>query len=128
MLKRSAAQMRRERIVIWGVVLIPVIGIVAGVASSFSRSLRNTSCAMSCVNNLRMIESGKEQWALANHKTNGDAVVGAEVNEYIKGNTTPTCPQGGAYRYNAIGADPECSGVTKLKDGRIVPHRFEASR
>lgn len=71
-----------------------------------------------------MIDSGKEQWTLTNGKTNGDAVVVAGVNEYIKSNTTPTCPQGGTYTYNNVGTDPECSGKTTLKDGRTVPHRL----
>lgn len=50
-----------------------------------------------CINNWRMIASAKERWAKDNGKTNGDEVVVAEVNRYIKGNTTPVCPGGGSY-------------------------------
>jgi hypothetical protein len=65
--------------------------------------------AFTCVNNLRQIDAAKEQWAMANSKTNGQAVVISEVNAYIKGNTTPRCPAGGRYTYNAVGVNPVCS-------------------
>lgn len=63
----------------------------------------------SCMNNLRIIDAGKEQWAMVSRKTNGQPVVISGVNEYIKGNTTPVCPEGGTYSYNVIGSNPNCS-------------------
>ena len=69
-----------------------------------------TPCRLNtCINNLRIIECAKELWAREYHKTNGDDVVTSEVNKYIKGNTTPICPNNGTYSYNAIGKDPTCS-------------------
>jgi len=62
-----------------------------------------------CINNLRMLDAAKEQWALATGQNEGATVNVREVNEYIRGNTTPTCPAGGTYTYNTIGADPQCS-------------------
>jgi hypothetical protein len=62
-----------------------------------------------CINNLRIIDAGKEQWAMANRKSDGDPVNVRGVCEYIKGNTIPICPSGGTYNFNAIGKDPECS-------------------
>ena len=62
-----------------------------------------------CINNLRQIDSGKEQWALANRIGDNEQADISGVNEYIKGNRTPICPAGGTYTYNAMGADPECS-------------------
>jgi hypothetical protein len=74
-----------------------------------------------CVNNLRIIDSAKEQWAAAHGRTNGDPIVVQEVNEYIKGNTTPTCPDGGTYAYNAVAADPTCSlGQIESKRVRVT--------
>ena len=68
-----------------------------------------------CINNLRIIDTGKEQWAMAQQKTDGDPVVIVGVNEYIKGNTTPVCPGGGRYVYGTIGSNPECRGVTATR-------------
>ena len=84
----------------------------------------NTSSQKTCVDNHRMIDAGKEQWTLANQKTNGDEVVISGANEYMKGNTTPICPQGGIYTYNVIGDDPGCSGTTQRVDGIAIPHKM----
>jgi hypothetical protein len=83
---------------------------------------RITWSSAACINNLRMIDSGKEQWAIANHKTNGDSIVTAEVNQYLKGVTTPTCPDGGVYVYGRIGELPFCE-----LDGQMIPARQRKS-
>jgi len=70
---------------------------------------RNVVSQNSCMNNLRMIDSAKESWALAKQKTNGEDVVTSEVNAYIRGNTTPACPAGGTYSYNVVGSNPTCT-------------------
>ena len=75
---------------------------------------RNVSCGgNACINNLRMIDSGKEQAALANRWddwVDGDNPTNkALVNAYIKGNTTPRCPEGGTYSYNRLNRNPTCS-------------------
>lgn len=70
---------------------------------------RGTTAYYSCLNNLRMIDSAKEQWALANNKSTGAAVVTNEVNQYIKGARTPVCSGGGKYTYNVVGVNPVCS-------------------
>ena len=62
-----------------------------------------------CINNLRQIDSGKAQWALAQKKDDSDPIVIAEVNQYLKGNTAPECPGGGRYLYGRMGADPRCT-------------------
>jgi hypothetical protein len=56
-----------------------------------------------------MIDSGKEQWAMANNQNDGDTCAAASVNAYIKGATTPKCPASGAYTYNNIGTNPACN-------------------
>ena len=66
------------------------------------------SCGNSCINNLRQIEAGKEQWALEQGKATGDRVDTAEVNSYIKGGQ-PTCPANGIYTYNVVGSNVACS-------------------
>ena len=60
----------------------------------------------SCINKLRQIEAGKEQWAMANNRRDSD-VKGVET--YIKGNRMPTCPAGGKYTYNVVGNNATCT-------------------
>ena len=61
-----------------------------------------------CINHLRMIDSAKEQWALANRRAEGDQAVVNQVNEYLRGNRTPVCPANGKYTYHPIGRNPTC--------------------
>jgi len=61
-----------------------------------------------CINNLRVIESAKEQWALTSGRSYGDPVDEAEVNTFIK-EGRPTCPGAGVYTYNVVGGRPQCS-------------------
>jgi len=75
---------------------------------SFVKS-RNTSQQNACINNLRQIDSGKEQWAMASSKADGEPLKISAVNAYIKGNATPTCPAGGRYSYGVVGESPRCT-------------------
>jgi len=68
-----------------------------------------TSPANACMNNLRIIEGAKDQWALENKKGVGDTVSAQDIQPYLKNNALPVCPQGGVYTLNAVGALPTCS-------------------
>ena len=65
----------------------------------------------SCINNLRLIEGAKEQWALENNKTNSDIPIWAEIRPYFgRGtNEAPKCPSEGIYTLGAISNHPTCS-------------------
>jgi len=65
--------------------------------------------ANGCLNNLRIIEGAKDQWALENKKGVGDAMSAQDILPYLKNNALPACPQGGVYTLNAVGALPTCS-------------------
>jgi hypothetical protein len=70
---------------------------------------REMSQKNTCINNMRRMDGAKEQWAMANNAANGEPVVMSEVNRYIKEETVPVCPSGGAYIYGTVGAAPRCS-------------------
>lgn len=90
-------------------IVVAIIGLLAAMAlPSFSRA-RNTAQQNACINNLRQIDSAKEQWSLAASKSDGDDPVTTAVDGYIKGSTSPKCPGGGSYSYNVIGTNPSCS-------------------
>lgn len=62
-----------------------------------------------CNNNLRMIDSAKEQAALALHLSDTDLVTEAHITPYMKGNQMPKCPAGGIYSINPMNKNPRCS-------------------
>src|ERR1043166_4022878 len=53
--------------------------------------------ANACINNLRMIEGAKEQWALENRKAVGTAVSAQDLQPYLRNNGQIVCPLGGVY-------------------------------
>jgi len=62
-----------------------------------------------CLNNLRLIDGAKQQWALENSRPVGGLVGSPDIAPYLKSDTVPTCPGGGAYTINPIGINPICS-------------------
>lgn len=90
-------------------IVVAIIGLLAAIAiPSFIKS-RNTAQQNACINNLRIIDGGKEQWAFVARRSSGATTLDSSINEYIKGNTTPICPGGGTYTYCNVGSAPECT-------------------
>ena len=106
-------------------IVVAIIGLLAAIAiPSFMKS-RTTSQAKACVNNLRQVESAKEQWALAvgaQQGTNAEANR-TEINKYIKlqstggGTNGPICPANGVYDYMAIGTNATCTISSNVNVG-----------
>jgi hypothetical protein len=63
-----------------------------------------------CINNLRMLDGAKRQWALE-HRQPDDAVpVAGDLNPYLSnGVGALKCPAGGNYSINAVEELPACS-------------------
>ena len=92
-------------------IVVAIIGMLAAIAIPSFMKARNKSQQNACINNLRQIESAKDQWAMEMKKHDGDAVTLPEVNAYIKGGA-PECPGGGTYTYHAVGTDVTCDITT----------------
>ena len=92
-----------------GSVLMAPAGLMAAIAIPSFMKARTTSVQNACINNLRMIDAAKEQWALENNKAAGQAVDAKDIVDYLKGGQIPVCPQGGTYKLNPIGNNPECN-------------------
>jgi hypothetical protein len=90
--------------------IMPVVTTLGSAVAipNFMRA-RATTRNYSCINNLRMLDAAKEQWALATNKPEGADVVEKEALQYIKGAAMPVCPQGGRYTLGTIGQLPTCS-------------------
>lgn len=62
-----------------------------------------------CLNNLRMIDGAKQQWALEKQKSAGTLFTPADIAPYLPNRTVPTCPAGGVYTLNPVGLAPICN-------------------
>jgi hypothetical protein len=116
-----------RRFSLWRVILVAIFGILllAAIAiPSFVRS-RGTCCANACVNNLRQIDAAINQFALEQHKTNGEAIHFPEdLTPYIKLNSEgkiPGCPHGGIYHISKVGEAPTCSLGNSVTPGHYLP-------
>lgn len=89
------------------VVIVPVM---AGIAVPNFIEARNTTQRNICINNLRMIDIAKQQWALENNKNPNDVPTPYDLAPYIKdGFISLHCPGGGFYVINKLDEVPTCS-------------------
>ena len=87
-------------------IVVFVFGILGGIAIPSFMKARETSQKNACVNNMRMMEASKEQWALETKQAQGATVDTAACLMYMK--TTPVCPAGGTYTWTTIGVNVRC--------------------
>ena len=93
-------------------IVIAIIGLLAGIAIPNYVKARATSQATSCINNLRQIDSAANQFALEQHKRTGQYIAFPDdLTPYIAlnaNNNIPACPAGGNYSCTAVGDRPIC--------------------
>ena len=92
-------------------IVVAIIGLLAAIAIPNFMKNRETSQKNACANNLRLIDAAKEQWAMESGQVTGATIVTVTVNQYLKGNTTPSCPAKGVYTYTVIGTKPTCTAT-----------------
>lgn len=90
-------------------IVVAIIGLLAGIAVPNFLKARTQSQTSACINNLRQIDGAKEQLAFEAKLAVGSSVTETSVNAYIKGGNIPTCPASGSYTYNAVGTNPACN-------------------
>lgn len=62
-----------------------------------------------CINNLRLIDDAKQQWAADYSQPNDVRPTVKDLLPYFQNQTFPVCPDGGTYAINAIDEVPTCS-------------------
>jgi prepilin-type N-terminal cleavage/methylation domain-containing protein len=104
-------------------VTVLIITILLTIAVPNFIRARETARGRSCIRQLRLIDSAKEQYAMDNHlgaystMPALSALCGYGSTTYIKGGT-PVCPSSGTYTVNNMGTDPACS----IGTGAAIPH------
>jgi prepilin-type N-terminal cleavage/methylation domain-containing protein len=94
-------------------IVVAIIGLLAAIAiPNFARA-RASSQANACINNLRQLYCGTQQFAMETGKSSSDSVNQTDILPYIKLNASgsmPPCPAGGTYDTSWIVTNsPQCS-------------------
>jgi len=98
-------------------IVVAIIGLLAAIAIPNFVRARTTSQNNACINNLRLIDAAKQQWALENKKVSTDSPAGTDLQPYLgrgSADQLPTCPIDTAntfdtsYSPNAVQTAPAC--------------------
>jgi len=103
-------------------IVVAIIGLLAAIAIPNFVRARTTSQQNACINNLRLIDSAKQQWALEQRKQTTDTPdsSGTDLQPYLGRGATgelPACPVDSAqgfttsYTPSAVGTPPLCKIV-----------------
>ena len=97
-------------------IVVAIIGLLAAIAIPNFVRARTTSQQNACINNLRQLDGAAQQYALENKLKSSSTYTIANVQPYIKLDSTgnvPACPAGGTYSPGATVANPPtCSEST----------------
>jgi prepilin-type N-terminal cleavage/methylation domain-containing protein len=94
-------------------IVVSIIGLLLAIAiPSFLKS-REASQLNSIFNNLRMVESAKNQWALENQKGAGDTPDWNALSDYIKGGTVKAAASE-IYTINSVGTNAYATCSVRL--------------
>jgi prepilin-type N-terminal cleavage/methylation domain-containing protein len=98
-------------------IVVAIIGLLAAIAIPNFMKARSTSQQNACINNLRLIDSSKQQWALEQRKQATDIPQGTDLQPYLgRGNNgaLPSCPVDTSYTFttsyspNNVSTPPQC--------------------
>ena len=96
-------------------IVVAIIGLLAAIAIPNFVRARQTSQTNACINNLRLIDGAKQQWALENKKSSTDTPADTDLQQYLGRGTAgqlPICPLGtlfgDSYTIATVGETPLC--------------------
>ena len=104
-------------------IVVTVIAVLASIAIPSFTKARANARASACVNNLRLIDSAKQQYATFSVScANSTVLYMSDISTFIKGvatNGTLTCREGGTYTVGSCNSNPACSfgGAHVLSQG-----------
>jgi prepilin-type N-terminal cleavage/methylation domain-containing protein len=101
-------------------IVVAIIGLLAAIAIPNFVKARTTSQQNACINNLRLIDASKQQWALEQKKQSTDTPAGTDLQPYLgrgANGELPSCPVdpqnafSSSYTANNVGTPPLCQVV-----------------
>jgi len=106
-------------------IVVAIIGLLAAIAVPNFVRARDSARSNTCINNLRLIDASKEQYAIENNIASGAATTTGNCTPYLKNNVFPACPAAGVYTTNAIGTLPVCSLSGAAAGATPKSHRLD---
>ena len=98
-------------------IVVAIIGLLAAIAIPNFVRARQTSQTNACINNLRIIDAAKQQWALETGQVTSVTPSSSNIVPYLgrSGAIMPTCPIGSAtYVIGSLTTNPTCPNVTAV--------------
>jgi prepilin-type N-terminal cleavage/methylation domain-containing protein len=98
-------------------IVVAIIGLLAAIAIPNFVKARTTSQQNACINNLRLVDASKQQWALEQRKQSTDTPAGSDLQPYLgrgSNGELPSCPVdpqsafASSYQPNNVGTPPVC--------------------
>ncbi len=112
-------------------IVVSIIGSLAALALPNLLKARTRSQMNVCINNLRQIDSAKQQWAMETRQGGGAVPQQTDLDPYIgrAGNANNVvCPSGGAsatfaasYTLNSVTNTPTCNFVSSGQNAHVLP-------
>ena len=119
LIKRSGGALDGHGLALGGLItgyislaMIPIIGLLAAIAVPNFVKAQQTELKNMCVNNLRLIDGAKQQWALEKGKDSTATPTESDILPYIgRGDSTQMliCHGGGTYQINVLTNPPTCT-------------------
>jgi prepilin-type N-terminal cleavage/methylation domain-containing protein len=101
-------------------IVVAIIGLLAAIAIPNFVKARTTSQQNACINNLRLIDAAKQQWALEQRQQTAATPAGTDIQPYLGRGASgelPTCPVDpqntfpSSYTCFNVGTSPQCNVV-----------------
>jgi prepilin-type N-terminal cleavage/methylation domain-containing protein len=91
-----------------------LVGLLAAIAVPEMLRSRDQAHKNSCINNLKQLDYGIQQWALEQKKADSSAISFTDISPYLKGSVV--CPAGGtsfddSYTVTTVAGAPNCQRV-----------------
>jgi prepilin-type N-terminal cleavage/methylation domain-containing protein len=96
-------------------IVVAIIGLLAAIAIPNFVRARQTSQTNACINNLRVIDAAKQEWALETGQQSTAVPTSVNIVPYLgrAGTVMPTCPIGSSsYNIYAVSVTPTCQNAT----------------
>jgi type II secretory pathway pseudopilin PulG len=107
-------------------IVVAIIGLLAAIAIPNFVRARQTSQTNACINNLRIIDAAKQQWALEKAQQTSATPSSSNIVPYLgrAGKAMPSEPLGGSYTINALSTVPDCSIAGAPGSTNLTPSAF----
>jgi len=104
-------------------IVVAIIGLLAAIAIPNFVKARQTSQTNACINNLRIVDAAKQQWALEKGQLSTASPGTSDLTPYLgrAGTAMPNCPLGGAgYTIGAITVAPVCINYSTNRHAAVL--------